>query len=208
VVMRRDYDLNSSQTIPSTIVDLVCAGHNLAPFDQGRKIRIRNATVNVKKITIVDAQLVGHQRPMNFHRQAKWQIDECHFTKSFVTQAQYEFGDTSTTITYPSLDEFDYIVLREPFWCYDDMEESFPILSFFGDIYRKLFKVERISNYIVWNYSLKRLQLKTSMIADAVCLGDIDCTSMSNLAEFLRARSKRHMSKDAVQELVKEHFPC
>ena len=206
--MRRDYDLNSSQTIPSTIIDLVCAGHNLAPFDQGRKIRIQDTTVVIKKITIVDAQLVGHQRSMNFHRQAKWQIDECHFTKSFVTQAQYEFSDTSTTITYPSLDEFDHIVLREPFWCYDDMEESFPILSFFGDIYRKLFKVERISNYIVWNYSLKRLQLKTSMIADAVCLGDIDCTNLSNLAEFLRARSKRHMAKDVVQTLVKEHFPC
>ena len=197
---RAHYDLNSTSTIPSAIIDLVCSGQDLAPFDQGRQIRIQDATIDAKKITIIDGR-------MNFHRQVKWQIDECQFTKTFVSPAKYEFGDTSATLTYQSLEEFDFIALREPFWCYDDMKESLQILSFFGDVYRKLFNVERVSNYIVWSHSFKRFQLKTSMTYDAVCLGDIDCTNMNNLAEFLRTRSKRHMPRDVAQALVKEHFP-
>jgi hypothetical protein len=194
------YDLNSSVTIPAAIIDLTSVGRSIEPFDQGRKVRALDVSIDARKITIIDNK-------MNLHRQVRWYVDNYQFTKTFVTPVNYDFGDTKATLEYSSIEDNDYFVLREPFWCYEDMEDSLPLLSFFGDVFRKLFNVERVSNYIVWSYGFKRFQLKSTAMHDGVCLGDIDCTSMSNLAEFIRARCNRHISRDIIQARVKEHYP-
>jgi len=193
-------DLNSSQTIPSTIIDLVARGKELTPFDEGRHIRAHKVRIVTKKITIVEERI-------NLHRQVKWMAGDYNFSKTFVCQVQAEFGDTKAILKYNSIEENDYQVLREPFWCYEKMKPSISILPFFADVFKTLFSVEKVSNHIVWNYSTNEFTLKGTQTWPALPLSQIDCTQMETLARTIRERSCRHIPLSIVLERLREHYP-
>lgn len=196
------FDLNSSTTIPSAIIDLVARGADLYPFNQGRNIKITSESVkdDVKKITIIEGR-------MNLHRQVKWKLGDCMFTKTFVCPVEYDFGDSSATLKYQSLARDDYAVLGEMFYCYDDMESSLGLVKFFADVIKTLFNVDRVSNFIVWNYGTKGFMFKSSSIGLPVPIGEVDCSNMEILGEFLRMKFFRGISREELVKRVRLHYP-
>jgi len=204
---RHTFDLNSSVTVPATIVDLLCTGQNLSPFDRGLSTRVADVTININKITMTDGK-------MHIHRQIGWTVGDndgtsaiCKFTKTFVSGARFNFKDTIGTLTYGSLETDDYVALRKLFWCYDDMERTLPLVKFFGEVLLKLFGIIRVSNYIFWNYNCGQFLFKSSSVGEPVALGDVDCSQMSTLGEFLRFRLCRHVSKADLAAKLQEHYP-
>ena len=197
---RYHHDLNHSGTIAGIIIDCAARGDDLYPFNQGRRILIEDPQVDLKKITIIDGK-------MTVHRQVKWHTGEHYFTKSFHDSATYMVSDDNTYIEYLPITENDYEALRELFECYTYMEHSLALVVFFADVLKKLFNIERPSNFINWEHHSKSFVFKTRAYAGMVPISDVDCTNMGALAEFLRSSMLKHTSRDDLAARLRQYYP-
>jgi hypothetical protein len=115
-------------------------------------------------------------------------------------------SDDNTYIEYLPLTDNNYEALRDLFGCYVFMEPSLPLIGFFADVLKKLFDIERPSNFINWEYHSKTFVFKTRGYAGNVPISDVDCTNMGTLAAFFRSSMLKHVSKEQLAARLRQYY--